>query len=114
MSDHTDVDKFLEHAKMKAVIAQSRTIGAFIDWLQQEREPRMELCERRTFTVRGAGGEDYETSPEWVPSCGSVERLLAEYFGIDLKKIEDEKRQMLDELREAHEQNERPSGATTE
>lgn len=35
----------------------------------------------------------------WMPVGGSANKLLAEFFGIDLNKIEDEKRAMLDQIR---------------
>jgi hypothetical protein len=39
---------------------------------------------------------------ELVPLRGTIEQWLAEYFEIDLKKIDDEKRQMLEVCRAAH------------
>ena len=68
-----------EHEKMEAVLYDSQIIGEFL-----------------------------ESSPyvlgEWygdllVPVSWSTEQVLANYFGIDLKKIEDEKRQMLEEIK---------------
>jgi hypothetical protein len=38
---------------------------------------------------------------ELVPIHYDVQKLLAEFFGIDLDKLEQEKRTMLDELRKA-------------
>lgn len=36
--------------------------------------------------------------PFWVPFAGGIELLLANFFGIDLAKIEQEKRAMLDSM----------------
>ena len=45
-----------------------------------------------------------------VFSATSTEKLLAEYFDIDLNKLEEEKRAMLDECRKLNEKN-APAGA---
>lgn len=79
-----------EHDKLKKVRTESNAIGAFLDWLLHERE--LEICEMP---------EKSETYfPVHLP-FGTIETLLAEYFNIDLKKIEQEKRAILAELREA-------------
>jgi len=40
------------------------------------------------------------TCNELVPQPLCIEKTLAEYFGIDLKKLEQEKRAMLEEFRQ--------------
>lgn len=79
--------KYPEHTKLKAVHHQSQTISEFIDWLQGVKG--MHIMER--------GQYDYEW--HFARTKGGVTGLLAEYFKIDLDKLEAEKRQMLDELR---------------
>ena len=49
--------------------------------------------------------EPYEREGYYPASIG-IQKLLAEYFNIDLNKIEQEKRQMLDEIRQAHHKEE--------
>ncbi len=43
-----------------------------------------------------------DDGPIELPVRESIEKLLAEYFDIDLKKLEEEKQSMLDECRAAH------------
>jgi hypothetical protein len=83
------MSEYPEHDKLHAVKDQSQAIGSFLDWLQNERKPRTVLA--------------IHEWDEWVPTNERIEALLAEYFEIDLKKLEEEKRAMLDELRKANE-----------
>lgn len=85
MSDYPECDKFL------LVSAESEKIGEFIDWLSRQ---GIQLCtwvenDRKIIT-----GGDY------FPTNMNITELLAQYFDIDLQKIEQEKRAMLEELRE--------------
>jgi len=51
---------------------------------------------------------DYEILPEgYFRVYTSMEKLLAQYFDIDLNKVEKERRQMLEELRKYHEEKEK-------
>ena len=108
-----------EHEKMRAVVERSQTVGSFIEWLRDEKHvwfmhhvswqdtlecPCLEhrdpydsaaWCERCKNTgryTRSGSGE--------APFHFSIEELLAEFFEIDLRKIETEKRAMLASLRE--------------
>lgn len=76
-----------EHEKMQAIKDESQSIGAFLDWLCNENG--IELC-------RFSSHND-----NLMPTNEGIEKLLARYFKIDLKKIEREKLQMLDEMRKA-------------
>ncbi len=49
--------------------------------------------------------EEWERSNEPHSLMMSIETLLAQFFEIDLKKLEEEKRQMLDEIRKQTGQN---------
>ncbi len=49
--------------------------------------------------------EGHAEGYKWIPSGYhnphiSIEQILADHFGIDRKKLEDEKHQMLEQLRE--------------
>ena len=79
-----------EHEKLKAVQEESQAIGAFLDSLA---EYGYVLCEQTHFE----GFRD----PSFVPTGRPIPEILARYFKIDLTKIEAEKRQMLERLREA-------------
>lgn len=76
---------FPEHEKMAAVIEVSQGIGEFLEWGLQERN--LYLCEHDAVTG--------QMMPLRVP----IIELLAEHFGIDLKKMEEEKQKMLIILR---------------
>lgn len=75
---------FPEHKRMKAVSEKSQAIGGFLDWLQNE---------------RGLVIAYWNDWDELVPTSASIQRLLAEYFEIDLDKVEAEKQEMLEILR---------------
>ena len=81
----TDVDReYPEHVKMMKISDESQAIGQFIDWLEDEED--LYLMRRDEF-----GDYAYRTE--------GIEQLLAKYFGIDLSKIEAEKRDMLQSMR---------------
>jgi len=74
--------KYPEHEKMHSVKEKSQAIGEFLEQIQSE---GLVIC-------------DYHEH-EWSPISKGIEQILADYFEIDLNKIEREKRQMLDEMR---------------
>lgn len=84
------MSKYPEHDKLRIAKKQFGTqhIGEFIDWLEEQ---GIVLCE--------ASG--YEFQP-WQQISERTEDLLARYAEIDLAVIEQEKRAMLDELRQAN------------
>ncbi len=97
---------------MKAVRDKSKAIGEFLEWLQQEKGVRFgkphvhdERCQGWD-TERGLyNPSDDENCAYWEGefenfNYGSLEKLLAEYFGIDLNKIEKERRAILAFLRQ--------------
>lgn len=124
--------KYPEHEKLKKVSERSQAIGEFLDWLGSEKgarpmhyvdEPYDEVCtgnlfygcaegkhvtmEGRTTSrdclVCGGTGKVTVRNVGWRELPGSTTDLLAEFFEIDQKKIEAEKRQMLDEIRALNE-----------
>jgi len=70
-----------ESNKMLKIIDKSQLCGEFLEWLQQ----RYTLC---TVDERG-----------FCPGYVSVQNLLAEFFDIDLKKVDAEKAALLDAIR---------------
>lgn len=78
--------EYPEHEKLSAVSDESQAVGEFIVWLSDERG--ILLAERQGF--------------EFLPISASIQSLLSEFFEIDMKKIEAEKRQMLEELKEGN------------
>lgn len=74
-----------ECEKLTRVSEESNKIGNFLDW----------LAEKNIVLAI------YETRDELLyPLRKSFEKLLAEYFEIDLNKVEQERRALLDWLRE--------------
>lgn len=77
-----------ELEKMGAVSEKSQAQGAFLDWLIHEKE--IVLCAHNDYT-----DEDDEYPQEFVPIYVNIEELLAEYHGIDLARVERERRELL-------------------
>lgn len=71
--------------KMSAAKTQSQPAGEFLEWL---------LGEKGFVLAKYEGDANYPH-----PIYETIEELLAEHFEIDLKKIEEEKRAMLEYLR---------------
>lgn len=83
-----------EHAKLHAIKDQSQKLGEFIEWLHEQ---GMEICVC----------EQYDHNHEYFPIYKSIEQLLADYFEIDLDKLEEEKRSMIEQLRRANDGQQR-------
>jgi hypothetical protein len=79
-----------EHDKLLKVRAKSQTCGEFLEWLQG----KYSLC---TFDERRFGGT-------WWPVTIDIPRLLADYFEIDLDKVDAEKKEMLVKLQKEPQQ----------
>ena len=101
------MSKYPEHEKMKAVETESQPIGEFLEWLLHLKRVKSGRFTR--FEDDAIGIESPVELAIWRPrldadstlitwSFGGIEKLLADYFKIDLKVIEQEKRQMLDEM----------------
>ena len=76
-----------EHDKQRKVLEASHQIGDFLEWLTEQHGV--------VFGRYREGSERLWPAPE------PIDKLLAAYFDIDLDKIEDEKRAMLEALRHA-------------
>lgn len=74
--------------KMLAVSGTSQKIGEFLEWLGQH---GYEIC-----TLQEVPGYRDEM---FVPVHQSINQWLANYYGIDLKKIEEEKEALLEFVR---------------
>jgi hypothetical protein len=96
--------------KMHAVHPQSQAVGEFIEWLQSEKgvwfgKPHKHdaSCpgwdhERKRYNPGLGDGCSYQTD-EFEPFHFSMEKLLAEFFEIDLSKAEAERRVLLEGMR---------------
>ena len=81
----TKLPKTPELDKLANCREESQAIGRFLDW----------LSEQNIFLARSADDE----GENFVAISKSVNALLAEYFGIDEKKCEQERQLLLAELR---------------
>lgn len=84
------MSEYPEHDRLKLISDKSQTIGAFLEWLNSE--SGLEIC----TLIEG------QIDDRFAPAGISIEKLLAQYFEIDLDKIEKEKRAMLDSIRAAN------------
>lgn len=79
--------------RLAAVREDSQMIGEFLDWLNSAKGYRLCTLERRPWM------DEPET---WQPIYIGIERVLAEYFSINLDKVEQEKRLVLEAIRTQH------------
>jgi hypothetical protein len=95
-----------ECEKMTKVAPVSQKIGEFFDWLRDEK--KISLAVRHEHTPEGCDVK--RTGSSRGATCGVSEgdlfyanvnmtNLLAEFFGIDLIKVERERRAILEVLR---------------
>ena len=75
--------------KMVAIRDKSQIIGEFIDWLTSE----------KGYTIAELDQEAEEGYQNYYPVSYSMEKLLAEFFEIDLNKVEAERRAILEAIR---------------
>jgi len=78
-----------ETDKMLKARDKSQPIGEFLDWLLNEKHYRIAEYQKL---------DDY-INEQLVPIHINIEEILAEFFGIDLKKAEKEKRELLEQIR---------------
>ena len=78
-----------EHDKLRAINDKSQVVGEFLEWLESgEAHPDGESIELA-----------YHIGDFLEPYYKRKESLLARFFEIDLHRLEEEKRQMLEECR---------------
>ncbi len=70
-------NKYPEHEKLSEVKEQSQFLGEFLDY-----------CRENNIN----------------PLKGSIQQMLAAFFQIDLRKLEDEKDEMLEEIRKLNQE----------
>lgn len=86
-----------EHEKLQAVKDKSQAIGEFLEWLQDTKHyviAQWEQVDPDTEPGESSGADEGLFS-----ASINIEKLLAEYFHIDLAKLEQEKQAMLDKVR---------------
>ena len=97
-----------ELEKVQKVKEQSQKIGEFLEWLQQEQGvvfARWDLNHQHTDDCCAENGVHicgrYRGDDALLPAPLVTEQILAEFFGIDLKKCEQEKVALLEAVRAA-------------
>lgn len=78
-----------ECEKLSDVADESNKIGNFIDWMRMNEMDIVEYDEDGYL----------QEHPSYIGDYG-INRLLAKYFNIDLDKVEQERRALLDWIRE--------------
>ena len=87
-----DKEMYPELEKLRGVSERSQAIGEFLEWL---------FGSKNYHIAKYLGEEEYEDDEdELVPVHIDIEKLLAEFFGIDLAKAEEERREILEQIRE--------------
>lgn len=76
--------KYPECEKLNKVSSESQVIGRFLEWLEGEKE-----------LVIGK----FNSIDDLLPTALPIESLIADFFNIDMKKVEEEQRQMLRDIK---------------
>jgi len=88
--------------KLLAVKDQSQAIGGFLEWLNGE---GIVLARPHVHGAECTDDNGYYScqyqDDQLVPIYGPVDGLLAQHFGIDMNKVEKERREMLAAVRGA-------------
>lgn len=80
----TTPDPYPEHTRQRAILDQAQAIGEFI--------------ESNTYVLAQYVELDGWTEPQLLPVSRPIKQILADYFGIDLAKIDAEQRAILADL----------------
>jgi len=91
--------EYLEHEKLQKVKDKSQVIGEFLDWLTDEKA--ITFCKWQEDEEEIAEGTGY------YPIYTDTNKLLAEFFEIDLDKLEKEKVDMLETFKKANNDNQK-------
>ena len=92
------MNMYPEHEKLRLINSKSQAIGEFVDWLRGE---KCIILANRMDCTRDEHVDGYECDGDCRPSRSlhpvdtSIEKLLAEFFGIDLDVLKLEKLEIL-------------------
>ena len=97
-----------ECEKLQEVAPKTQVIMEFLEWLNSNKkmllatyhEHTVECENEKLFPKYGCGYNENELTQ----FMGDVQPLLAEFFKIDLKKVEEERQQILNEIKVANKQ----------
>jgi hypothetical protein len=79
-----------ECEKLRAIAPVSQKVGEFIEWLQTDKS--IVFC-------KAVDDSDYDSDETYVPFSINIQSVLAEFFGIDMDKVERERSALLESLR---------------
>jgi hypothetical protein len=91
MTTNNDRESYPEHEKLAQVAKQSQAIGEFIVWMAEEKH--WQVCEDGNAEAIGLHMSD------WKPVRVEMNTMLAEFFEIDQKVLNDEKEAMVEAIR---------------
>ena len=93
--------EYPECEKMKAAQPKSQVIGEFLEWLSERGIVLAKLHEHTDGCLDEDGRHNECGCSEemFYPIHKPTEKVLAEYYNIDLAKVEIEKREMLRKMR---------------
>ncbi len=89
-----------ECEKLHAVAEQSQKIGEFLDWLLNAKGY---VLAKWDASEDGESGDEDQLTVQYV----TINSLLAEYFKIDLNKVELERRSLMRDLHVSHRERNR-------
>lgn len=81
--NENQIENYPEHVKLMAISEKSQICGEFVDWLSDEKDIHLVKFENTTHVIVNS----------------QLREFLAEFFDIDLKKINKEKEAMLTAIR---------------
>jgi hypothetical protein len=88
--------EYPEHEKLSKIKDCSQLLGEFLDWAHGQ---DLTLCWYDDGENDPDGEPVFAHERGWRPCRDNIETLLSKFYGIDLRKIEAEKDQMLNEIR---------------
>lgn len=93
-----------EHEKLQKAQNESNAIGAFLEWLQSEHNIQLASYHKHDDSCYN---DEIDLTCELsehrlIDSRKSITDWLSEYFGINQKKLENEKLKMLQQIRDSH------------
>ena len=93
------MNEYPEHNKLDSIKERSQLLGEFLDWAHEQ---DLTLCWYDNGDNNPDGEQVFGHERGWRPCHDNIETLLAKFYNIDLKKLESEKDQMLEEIRRAN------------
>ncbi len=91
--------------KLHAVKDKSQACGEFVEWLKEHKIVLAKIHEHTDHCYEDGDRVCGASKDELVLDMTRLEKHLANFFEIDLDKVEAEKRALLDEIRKVNEES---------